>query len=156
LEERLLDTLAMKQDLAMAALDIESDVTEVQLQSGMEELRRRLERLIGPVPDAPLDHSRRDAVEAEAKALQERRERIGAAGGQLVSSALQLVGELLQQQGQPAPEPQVVSQLHSNLAECIERTDDGRPQLRLTLPDDAALQQFAETLGRLLVPGLWK
>jgi superfamily II DNA or RNA helicase len=155
LEERLLDTLAMKQDLALAALDIESDVKEVQLHSGMEELRRRMEQLLGSQPDKPIDHSRRDAVEAEAKALFEKRERIGAAGGQLVSSALQLVGELLQQQGQPAPEPGMAARLESSLAQCVERTEDGRPELRLTLPDDAALKTFAATLSRLLVPGLW-
>jgi hypothetical protein len=102
LEERLLDTLAMKQDLALAALDPESDVTEVQLRSGIEELRRRLERLLGEQKDAPIDRSREDLVVAEAARIAERREKVAAAGGQLVGAALQLVGELIANQDRPA------------------------------------------------------
>jgi hypothetical protein len=152
LEERLLDTLAMKQDLALAALDPESDVTEVQLRSGIEELRRRLERLLGEQKDAPIDRSREDLVVAEAARIAERREKVAAAGGQLVGAALQLVGELIANQDRPAPDPQTVDRLRAGLADSIERDEAGRPQLRITLNDDAALSKFAETLARLLLP----
>jgi len=47
IEERLLSTLSAKHDLALAALDAESDVNQVKLEGGMEELRRRLEVLLG-------------------------------------------------------------------------------------------------------------
>ncbi len=47
IEEGLLNTLASKRDLAMAALDPDSDVTQVDLTSGVDELRRRLEVLLG-------------------------------------------------------------------------------------------------------------
>ncbi|MEX1040851.1 MAG: DEAD/DEAH box helicase [Pirellulaceae bacterium] len=153
LEERLLDTLAMKQDLALAALDINSDVTEVHLQSGMEELRRRLERLLGPQAEAPIDQSRQQQVEAEAESIRQRRERVASAGGQLVGSALQLVSELLTDRGQGDPDPQTVEQLQAGLAQCVERTEEGKPQLRITLDNDDALRQIAVTLSRLLVPG---
>lgn len=64
LEERLLATLAAKQDLALAALDAESDVDEVRLESGMEELKRRLEVLLGARAAGHLDEStRREAVQ---------------------------------------------------------------------------------------------
>ena len=46
IEENLLATLSAKHDLAMAALDADSDVTQVDLVSGIEELRRRLEVLL--------------------------------------------------------------------------------------------------------------
>jgi SNF2 family DNA or RNA helicase len=39
IEERLLNTLSAKHDLALAALDVESDVDQVKLAGGMEELR---------------------------------------------------------------------------------------------------------------------
>jgi SNF2 family DNA or RNA helicase len=43
IEEKLLGTLAAKHDLALAALDMDSNVREVALASGMEELKQRLE-----------------------------------------------------------------------------------------------------------------
>ncbi len=151
LEERLLDTLAMKQDLAIAALDVESDVSEVKLESGLEELRRRLERLLGETPDAPIDRSQQDRVIAETESVAHRRERVAAAGGQLIGAALSLVGELIDSQDRPAPDPKLVNRLQEGLADSIERDVDGRPQLRITLPNDDALTGFAETLARLLV-----
>ncbi len=57
LEERLLATLAAKQDLALAALDSESEVDQVYLASGMEELKRRLEVLLGPRAEAHVEQS---------------------------------------------------------------------------------------------------
>jgi len=50
IEEKLLGTLAAKHDLALAALDMESDVREVALASGMDELKQRLEVLLGAKP----------------------------------------------------------------------------------------------------------
>ncbi|REJ73647.1 MAG: helicase [Planctomycetota bacterium] len=152
LEERLLDTLASKAELAEAALDAESDVDEVQMQSGIEELRRRVERLLGNKPEAPVDCSMQSRVEEETRDLAERRERVGAAGGQLVGAALQLVGELIGEQNRPAPDPVLVNRLRDGLQESVERDEAGRPQLRFTLPDDESLSQFATTLARLLVP----
>ena len=53
IEESLLATLSAKHDLALAALDPDSDVTQVDFKSGIEELRRRLEVLLGAKPEAP-------------------------------------------------------------------------------------------------------
>ena len=153
IEEKLLDTLAMKQDLALAALDADSEVNEVMLESGMEELRRRLEQLLGKQPDAPIDESQLRQVSEHATELSQRRERVAAAGAQLVSAALQMVGELISDQGQPDPDPNVVSRLHQSLSNCIERDGDGKPQLRITLESDSALNSLAQTLARLLVHG---
>jgi len=152
LEERLLDTIASKAELAAAALDVESDVDEVQMQSGIEELRRRVERLLGKIPDAPMDCSLQSRIEEESQQLEERRERVAAAGGQLVGAALQLVSELIAEQKRPAPDPMMVNRLREGLNDSIERDEAGRPQLRLTLPDDESLSRFALTLAQLLVP----
>ena len=48
IEERLLDTLAAKQDLADASINFDSDVNEVAMISGMEDLKRRLEVVLQP------------------------------------------------------------------------------------------------------------
>ncbi len=46
-EERLLETLSDKRELALAALDPESNVKEMKLRSNMDDLKRRLETLLG-------------------------------------------------------------------------------------------------------------
>ena len=56
-EERMLGTLADKRDLALAALDPDSDVTQLKLRSNMDDLKRRLENLIGEPPVAPEDRT---------------------------------------------------------------------------------------------------
>ena len=151
LEERLLDTLAMKQDLALAALDASSEVDTVELQSGMEELKRRLEQLLGEKPDAPIDRSAQDRVIAQTQQQTAHRQRVAAAGGQLVGAALALVGELVDTPDRPAPDPQLVNRLQQGLADSIEHDAEGRPQLRITLSDESALTGLAQTLARLLV-----
>jgi hypothetical protein len=149
IEERLLATLSAKHDLALAALDVDSNVDEVQLQSGMEELKRRLERLLGERPAAPVDESERQRVEAETRDIVARREKVAAAGGELLGAALNLVGQLIDTGSEPHPE--AVTQIQDSLFKCVERDATGRPQLRLTLDDDNALRRLAQTLAKLLV-----
>jgi superfamily II DNA or RNA helicase len=55
LEENLLGTLSAKRDLALAALDPDSNVSEVDVRTGAEDLKRRLEILLGAKPEAPID-----------------------------------------------------------------------------------------------------
>ncbi len=74
IEERMLGTLSAKHDLALAALDVESNVTEVELRSGMEELKRRLEQLLGEKPATPIDASARAEATTEAHKQFEQRE----------------------------------------------------------------------------------
>jgi hypothetical protein len=45
----------------------------------------------------------------------------------------------------------MVDRPREGLNESPDRDEAGRPQLKITLPDDAALGQFAETLARLLI-----
>ena len=59
IEENLLAIIAAKRDLALAALDAESEVDQVDLPSGMEELKARLEILLGAKPDAAVDESQK-------------------------------------------------------------------------------------------------
>src|SRR5207244_3242041 len=98
IEEKLLSTLSAKHELALAALDAESDVDQVDLAGGIEELRKRLEVLLGARPEAPSDMSlRRESELAVAQAAAERsarRERLAVSGGHLLSSAVQFLGEL--------------------------------------------------------------
>lgn len=150
LEERLLATLAAKQDLALAALDPDSDVDEVHLESGMEELKRRLEVLLGARPEASIDESKRVREQDESERVA-RQERMAAAGGQLLSSAISFLGELIPAGTESDASRQLAESLKQGLAECVERDATGQAKLTITLPDTSALEKLAESLSRLLV-----
>jgi superfamily II DNA/RNA helicase len=150
IEEGLLDTLASKQELADASLDMESDVQMVQLTSSSEDLKRRLEKILGPAPKAPVDESQKRRVEAETELVAERREKVSAASGQLVSAALALAGELISRPGEESPAEETVDRLTDRLSECVETDSEGRPQLTISLPDKDALRGLATTLAKLL------
>ena len=74
------------------------------------------------------------ALAEQARELVIKREKVASASGELLGAALNLVVQLLDS-GAPAP-PETVSQISNNLAQCVERDEQGRPQLKLTLPND--------------------
>jgi hypothetical protein len=120
LEESLLTTLTAKKDLALAALDVDSDVEEISLVSGAEELRNRLEVLLGAKAQAPLDMSQRAEVVSDID-RRAHRERVAAAGGELLGAVFNFLGELVsQQEAATPPAPDTVDSLKQRLAECVE------------------------------------
>lgn len=154
IEENLLATIAAKKDLALAALDVESEVDQVDLTSGMEELKSRLEVLLGAKPEAPIDESVRQAAAESTRTLgEERRERVAAAGGELLGAAFKFLGELVSQQQAPAPSNDLVANLRTGLQACVEENGDGKPRLTIALPDRTALDNLAQTLATLLTAG---
>jgi len=142
IEENLLGTLSAKKELASAAIDMDSELSEVTMESGVEELKRRLEILLGADDDAPIDESQR-AEEVTERAA--RKERLALSGGQLFSAAFAFLESAL-----PAPSEKDTAahvtlsrQFAEGLEQCTERDAEGRPSLRITLPDDASLQALA-------------
>ena len=152
IEENLLNTLSAKKDLALAALDPESDVDAVEFASGMEELRRRLEVLLGAKPQAAVDESVKRAEEEQHRALAYR-ERVSAAGGELLGAAFHFLGELVGQEQAAEPPRQIVQDLRHRLTECVQEDERGRQKLTITLPSRETLDQLAGTLARLLAVG---
>lgn len=160
IEEQLLNTLASKQDLANASLDIESEISEVAVSSSTDDLRRRLEQMALPKLAAPVDESSQRRTEAELAQIHRHREDISKATGDLVSAALSLAGNLLggtpqvgdaEHPSEPTPEHIAkVDCLTEKLSNTIETDEQGRPQLKITLPDQNALRSLADTLARLL------
>jgi hypothetical protein len=150
LEENLLATLSAKHQLALAALDPASEVDRVDLAGSMDELKRRLEILLGAKQEAPVRETERVRTEEEAQRNADHKQRVAEASGQLVAAAFRLLGELL-----PRPEgtqntAQVSSIVRDQLAGAVETDAAGRPVLTLTLPDQAALDGIAQLLGSLL------
>jgi hypothetical protein len=149
IEERLLDTLAAKQDLADASVNFDSDVKEVAMVSGMEDLRRRLELVLQPT-HKPIDESQQRKVEAEALQLASKRKKVSEASGSLITAALSFAGELLSDDSQSPPDESKVNKLTEKLSECVDRDAEGRPQLTISLANEDALKGLASTLTRLL------
>ncbi|XZE46905.1 DEAD/DEAH box helicase [Pirellulaceae bacterium SH467] len=152
IEERLLETLANKQELANAAIDFSSETDAITMKSSIANIREKLEKILVPVPEAPIDASQERRVALQTQEIEQRREKVSAAGGQLLSAALQLVGELVSPADRSAPDDAVVDQLASSLNQCVERDESGRPKLTIQLENDEALRSLAQTLARLLVP----
>jgi SNF2-related domain/Helicase conserved C-terminal domain/SWIM zinc finger len=150
IEEKLLTTLASKQDLANAALDMDSEVAEVAMVSGMEDLKKRLEVILNPRPAAAVDESQQRRVEDEAARLNQQREKVAAASGQLITAALSLAGELISAESSKSVDEATVNSLTERLSQCVDHDADGRPQLKITLPDSSALRSLAMTLARLI------
>jgi superfamily II DNA/RNA helicase len=149
IEEKLLATLSAKHDLALAALDMQSDVREVALASGMEELKQRLEVLLGANAHAAVDESEKQRQQQDAARLA-RRSRVAEAGGQLVAAAFTFLGEMIPEREPTNGAAQMASEFKARLSECLERDEQGRPRLTVTLPNEAALENLARSLAALL------
>jgi hypothetical protein len=153
LEEKLLSTLSAKHELAMAALDPDSKVKAVDLASGMEELKRRLEILLGAKPDAPLDESVKAEAEKEAERLL-RKEKVAAAGGQLLGAAFAFIGEMFSKSEETEDTAQMADLFRKRLSECMEKGKDGSLKMTITLPDESVLNNMAKSLAKVLGSGL--
>jgi ERCC4-related helicase len=149
IEENLLTTLSAKHQLALAALDADSEIDNVDLACGMEELKRRLEILLGAKPEAPLDQSEKARQEEGARLLLQR-EKIASAGGKLLSAAFAFLGEMLPEEEETEESRQMTEMFKNRLAECLEKDEQGRCHLRVTLPDPSTLDDLAGSMGRLL------
>jgi superfamily II DNA/RNA helicase len=154
IEENLLATLSSKRELFEAVLDPDSDIEAVDVVSSVEELRSRLEVLLGARPPEPVAEAEQRKRDAEL-AGREQGERVSEALGTLVSGAFSLLGEML-------PEPEGASRSEGSgknrraveglraLFDAVEQDAAGRPRLTLTLPDKTSLDVLAGAVVKLL------
>ena len=154
LEERLLSTLSAKRDLALAVLDADSDVSQVDLVSGMEELRRRLEVLLGSRSEASVDEASQGDFRQEGETAQPRQARVAEAGGELLGAAFKFLGELVTESSKSHPAPEgLVSQVRAGLQQCVEVDESGKHRLTVSFPDAESIENLADVLARFLVAG---
>ena len=175
LEESLLATLGAKQELAHAVLDPDSDVDAVDMQSSVEELRERLEVLTGEKPAVPAETGGTETAGADpggaetggaetesadpggADAHERARrsdsaraaggDRTRQAGGQLVLAAFDLLDSVLPEAKAPRESR---DRVRGALASWVEPGEDGAPELRIQLPNEAALDALAGVLVKLI------
>jgi hypothetical protein len=148
IEDNLLNTLSAKHELALAALDVNSNVESVQLESGMEELKRRLEVLLGAKAEAPVDETEKERQRALAE-QKIHREQIAVAGGQLLCSAFSFLGSLVPGQPETDASRRMSELFQKQLNQCLEKDEQGQLKLAVTLPDPAAVANLASALARL-------
>ncbi|MBI2193575.1 MAG: DEAD/DEAH box helicase [Planctomycetes bacterium] len=149
LEEKLLTTLSAKHKLALEVLDPEAKADRVDMVSGMEELKRRLEVLLGAKPDAPVDMTQK-AKETIVAAQQVQRERVSAAAGQLVGAAFAFLGQVMPSAKETEESRRLAQELQHRLEDGLERDEQGRLRLAITLPDVSALEGMAKAVAALL------
>ncbi|WP_319405277.1 DEAD/DEAH box helicase [uncultured Desulfosarcina sp.] len=149
LEENLLGTLSAKHQLSLAVLDPDTDTSQVEMSTGMEELKRRMEILLGARPEAAEDESMKADAEKTAAALV-RKEKVAAAGGQLMGAAFAFIGEMFADRSTDNGLEQLAGVFKAKLGECMERSADGRLNMTITLPDEAFLDTMARSLARMV------
>jgi hypothetical protein len=149
IEENLLATLSAKHELAAAVLDPDSDLSEVNLVSGLDALKRRLELLLGAKPAAAPDITIKEQAEADTIAVAGQQAKVSQAGGQLITAAFSFLAEALPATAH-APDPAATAAIKCGLEQCIQVAPDGQVQLNLTLPGRDALDTLAAALARLM------
>jgi hypothetical protein len=128
---------------------MESNVRKVALASGVEELKQRLEVLLGAKPHAAVDETEKHRQQQETERLT-RRARVAEAGGQLLAAAFTFLGEMIPQQEPTNGTARMASEFSARLNECLERDEQGRARLTVTLPNEAALENLSRSLAALL------
>jgi hypothetical protein len=153
LEENLLATLSAKHQLSLAVLDPDTDASQVEMSTGMEELKRRMEVLLGARPEAAEDESMKAGAEKTAAELA-RKEKVAAAGGQFVGAAFAFIGEMLADQADDDGLEGLAGAFKAKLGDCMEKTADGRLNMTITLPDEAFLDTMARSLASMVGIGI--
>ena len=105
--------------------------------------------LLGANPTEQVDETEKQRQQQEAERIA-RRSRVAEAGGQLLTAAFTLLGEMIPPREPTNGAAQLASELKSRLDECLERDEQGRPRLIVTLPNEAVLENLARTVASLL------
>ncbi|MDR2441431.1 MAG: DEAD/DEAH box helicase [Planctomycetaceae bacterium] len=175
LEEQMLKTISAKHDLALASLDIGSEVSEVMLTSGVEELKRRLEILLGSKPASPIDQSLLQAstmIHQEATTIiqPQSQEQVVQAGSEVVQSLFRFADTLLGtltpnsetaatskiletlSTGNNIISEQILPNIQKTVANSIRVGSDseGKTLLSFTLPERPVLEGFLQNAVQLL------
>ena len=137
LEENLLATLGAKKELSMAALDFGSEVKEVTLSSGMEELKRRLEVLIGQKPTPTLETP---VIGSEVN-----KEEVQKAGGEMLASVFKFISKVIPQR--EGLNSEIEEAVLKGFRNCLETDAEGRCRFTVVLPDDQSLSDLAKAVG---------
>ncbi len=145
LEENLLTTLSSKRDLAMAALDPDSQVHEVDVRSQADDIKEKLEVLLGAKPAAPVDETAKEAAVSAAAGT-----RLARAGDELLRAAFDFLGELAG--GDDAAKREAFGEeVRTKLDARIVADEHGRERISFAMPSRETLASLLQGVASLLV-----
>ena len=144
IEENLLSTLSSKRDLAMAALDPEARVTDVDVRTQADDLKEKLEVLLGAKPPAPVDETVKEIASLAAA-----NDRLARTTGALLAAAVDLF-DAVRGDGDVKESRGIVHDLRSAIDLKIVEDQGGGRRLSFALPSRERLLGVAEGLARLL------
>jgi hypothetical protein len=149
LEESLLTTLSSKRDLAMAALDPDSQVADVDLRTQADDIKEKLEVLLGSKPSAPVDAT----VQQKASNATDG-DRLARAGTAFLRAALGLLGEITGGgDAQQARNETIFEELRTSLDVKVVEEESGRRRLSFAMPPRETLSVLVRGLADLLGGG---
>lgn len=147
IEENLLTTLSSKRDLAMAALDPDSQVADVDVRSQAEDIKAKLEVLLGAKPEAPVDETVKEAAASAAK-----EDRLTATGSKFLEAALDLLGEIAGGSQPGAAEP-LLGDLKGKLDIKVVTDQRGERRVSFSVPPRETLAALLRGALGLLASG---
>jgi superfamily II DNA or RNA helicase len=147
LEENLLTTLSSKQELAMAALDPDSQVLDVDVRSQAEDIKAKLEVLLGNKPVVPVDETVKTMVTRGLAA-----DRLAETGAAFLRAALDLLGDA-EGDARMGGRQRLVDAVRTGFDVKLMADDAGRPRLSLAMPSRETLVSLLEGGLALLAKG---
>jgi hypothetical protein len=145
LEESLLATLSSKRDLALAALDPDAQATDVDVRTQADDIKAKLEVLLGAKPAAPVDETAKRAASLAASA-----DRSAEAGDAFLRATLDLLAPGDGRSG-AATRPAIAEAFRAALDAKFVHDERGRPRLSLAMPSREALAGLLSGIAALLV-----
>lgn len=146
LEENLLTTLSSKRELAMAALDPDSRVAEVDVRTQSDDIKEKLEVLLGAKSEAPVDETVKVAA-----SLAVANERLATAGSTLVRAAFDILGEIVGVHG--GGDEAMRNELRATFDAKIVADESGSRRLSFAMPSRDTLAALMRGLAGLLAGG---
>jgi superfamily II DNA/RNA helicase len=144
LEENLLSTLSSKRDLAMAALDPDSQVADVDVRTQADDIKEKLEVLLGAKPIAPVDETVKEAA-SQASAT----DRLAEAGSAFLRVALDILGVAGGQDIERARE--ITGAFRSGFDAKIVADVDGKRRFSIAMPSRETVAALMKGLAGLLM-----
>ena len=81
------------------------------------------------------------------------KERMANAGGQLLGAAFAFIGEMFPKKEETEQTLQLTETFRKGLSECLEKDEEGRLKMTVTLPDESVLNNLAKSLAQILGSG---
>jgi superfamily II DNA or RNA helicase len=144
LEENLLSTLSSKRDLAMAALDPDSQVADVDVRTQADDIKEKLEVLLGAKPAAPVDETVKEGASMAAAT-----DRLAEAGSAFLRVALDVLGEVADRHGSET-RPGIADVFRAGLDAKVVADEKGLRRLSIAMPSREKLAALMQGIAGLL------